>query len=168
MSKFKHNKSKTAFTIIEVVLVLAIAGLIFLMVFVALPALQRNQRDAQRKNDVARVISALSSYRANNRGRVLTTGDNLRLILGERYLKINGETFADPDGSEYELTLSASDPRPQIARKHPTGRTWIFIFRGAACNTDSEGASTIPPIAGSTRMAVLISLEGGGIYCVDA
>ena len=33
------NQTKKAFTIIEVVLVLAIAGLIFLMVFIALPAL---------------------------------------------------------------------------------------------------------------------------------
>ena len=47
----ERNRSSQAegFTIIEVVLVLAIAGLIFLMVFVALPALQRSQRDTQRK-----------------------------------------------------------------------------------------------------------------------
>ena len=38
-------KNKKGFTIIEVVLVLAIAGLIFLMVFIALPALQRSQRN---------------------------------------------------------------------------------------------------------------------------
>ena len=43
------NKDKNGFTIIEVVLVLAIAGLIFLMVFIALPALQRSQRDTQKK-----------------------------------------------------------------------------------------------------------------------
>lgn len=40
---------KNGFTIIEVVLVLAVAGLIFLMIFLALPALQRSQRDTQRK-----------------------------------------------------------------------------------------------------------------------
>ena len=43
------KKNKKGFTIIEIVLVLAIAGLIFLMIFVALPALQRSQRDTQRK-----------------------------------------------------------------------------------------------------------------------
>jgi prepilin-type N-terminal cleavage/methylation domain-containing protein len=40
-------ENKKGFTIIEVVLVLAIAALIFLMVFSALPALQRNQRDTR-------------------------------------------------------------------------------------------------------------------------
>ncbi|MBP6925380.1 prepilin-type N-terminal cleavage/methylation domain-containing protein [Candidatus Saccharibacteria bacterium] len=40
MPKLKTtNQTKKGFTIIEVVLVLAIAGLIFLMVFIALPAL---------------------------------------------------------------------------------------------------------------------------------
>ena len=71
-----NNKESTnpqtnpAFTIIEVVLVLAIAGLIFLMVFIALPALQRNQRDTQRKNDIGRVLTAVQKYQANNRGNM--------------------------------------------------------------------------------------------------
>ena len=60
------SSHKPAFTIIEVVLVLAIAGLIFLMVFIALPALQRNQRDAQRKQDVNRLLDAAQRYLANN------------------------------------------------------------------------------------------------------
>ena len=34
-----QNSTKKGFTIIEVVLVLAVAGLIFLMIFLALPAL---------------------------------------------------------------------------------------------------------------------------------
>ena len=37
------------FTIIEVVLVLAIAGLIFLIVFLALPQLQQSRRDTQKE-----------------------------------------------------------------------------------------------------------------------
>lgn len=58
------------FTIIEVVLVLAIAGLIFLMVFIALPALQRSQRDTQRRNDLARVATAITQYQTNNNGKL--------------------------------------------------------------------------------------------------
>ena len=62
------NQKEKGFTIIEVVLVLAIAGLIFLMVFIALPALQRSQRDTARKNDVGVVAAAVTSYTGNNRG----------------------------------------------------------------------------------------------------
>ena len=68
MPNKKANSQKTVagFTIIEVVLVLAIAGLIFLMVFVALPALQRSQRDTQRRNDMSRVDTSLVQYQTNN------------------------------------------------------------------------------------------------------
>ena len=44
------EKTKSGFTVIEVALVLAIAGMIFLMVFIALPALQRSQRDTSRRD----------------------------------------------------------------------------------------------------------------------
>ena len=62
----RHNKG---FTIIEVVLVLAIAGLVFLMVFIALPALQAAQRDTQRRADVAIIIAAVKNYTKNNHGK---------------------------------------------------------------------------------------------------
>ena len=66
----QNTKSKKGFTIIEVVLVLAIAGLIFLMVFIALPALQRSQRDTQRRDDLARVATAITQYQTNNSGKI--------------------------------------------------------------------------------------------------
>ena len=72
------NQTKKGFTIIEVVLVLAIAGLIFLMVFIALPALQRNQRDTQRKNDLSRTLTAVQSYQSNNRGQLPTDWGKFR------------------------------------------------------------------------------------------
>ncbi|MNQ69846.1 hypothetical protein D3C85_844630 [compost metagenome] len=72
-----QHKSEKGFTIIEVVLVLAIAGLIFLMVFIALPALQRNQRDTARKNDVSTIASGVSAYTGNNRGD-FPTADQLK------------------------------------------------------------------------------------------
>lgn len=62
------------FTIIEVVLVLAIAGLIFLMVFIALPALQRSQRDTQRRENVAALADAVTSYQGNNNGKLPENG----------------------------------------------------------------------------------------------
>ena len=65
------------FTIIEVVLVLAIAALIFLMVFIALPALQRNQRDQARKTFQSKVSSAVTTYQSNKRGVSPTTGATL-------------------------------------------------------------------------------------------
>ena len=67
----KHNLYE-GFTIIEVVLVLAIAGLIFLMVFLGLPALQRSQRNTARKQDYSTIASAIQTYKANNKGEFPT------------------------------------------------------------------------------------------------
>ncbi len=69
------------------VLVLAIAGLIFLMVFLALPALQRSQRDSQRQRDVGMLTAKVQSYQQNNNGR----------------LPVDGSTPSQKDADEIEL-----------------------------------------------------------------
>lgn len=126
MSKRQIN-TKSGFTIIEVVLVLAIAGLIFMMVFLALPALQRAQRDTQRSDDIARLQAAINSYQANNRGKipdgtgVVAGSDNKDTVKNNslsaknwanfyaNYLLVGsgGQTdvFEDPDGSPYGLHI---------------------------------------------------------------
>ena len=54
---------KKGFTIIEVVLVLAVAGLIFMMIFLILPVLQRAERDNERKQEASRILAAINEYR---------------------------------------------------------------------------------------------------------
>ncbi len=60
------KKSQKGFTIIEVALVLAIGALIFLVVFLAVPALQRNQRNDARHRDVSNIVNAVASWVGNN------------------------------------------------------------------------------------------------------
>jgi prepilin-type N-terminal cleavage/methylation domain-containing protein len=69
LNKVKNRKQE-GFTIIEVLIVLAIAGLILLIVFLAVPALQRNARNTQRVDDVARVLGAAQEVLNNNNGSV--------------------------------------------------------------------------------------------------
>ena len=66
----KRNSGQDGFTIIEVLIVLAIAGLIMLVVFLAIPALQRNSHNTQRKNDVSALIGAMQEYENNNGGKL--------------------------------------------------------------------------------------------------
>jgi prepilin-type N-terminal cleavage/methylation domain-containing protein len=69
LSKLKKSDNK-GFTIIEVMIVLAIAGLILLIVFLAVPALQRSSRNTSRKSDAGRVSAAVSDYVSNNQGKL--------------------------------------------------------------------------------------------------
>jgi prepilin-type N-terminal cleavage/methylation domain-containing protein len=149
------KKSKqSGFTIIEVVLVLAIAALIFLMVFIALPALQRSQRDTQRKADVARVQTAIQNYQSNNRNAVPTPGATF--ISG--YLTVGGDSFADPDGTDYTFTVNSANgftPSAFVAGK-------MYYTLNAKCNGESVATGQ-----GSSKIAVQYKHEGGGTACVN-
>jgi prepilin-type N-terminal cleavage/methylation domain-containing protein len=71
--KFLKKGSNKGFTIIEVVIVLAIAGLILLLVFQAVPALQRNNRNTQVRNQAATIFSGINDFVTNNQGVMPTT-----------------------------------------------------------------------------------------------
>ena len=73
------------------------------MVFIALPALQRNQRDTQRKNDISRLQEAIERYKANNKGQLPwspppATGTHDTNSFGNNYLKIDQGEWQDPSG----------------------------------------------------------------------
>lgn len=69
LKKYK-DKREEGFTIVEVLIVLAIAGLIILIVFLAVPALQRNSRNTQRRNDVQAALGSFQEYMNNNNGQL--------------------------------------------------------------------------------------------------
>lgn len=148
-----QNKTK-GFTIIEVVLVLAIAGLIFLMVFLALPALQRNQRDQQRTQDLGRLISAVQSFKSNNQGRRPTdlggpAGNN---IIGSTYL----ENFRTPAGDDYTLAAGSATAVPSAVQ--PANEAQILFYTNRAC-----GSAAAAP--GKTALVIL--QENSGQRCQE-
>jgi prepilin-type N-terminal cleavage/methylation domain-containing protein len=63
-----RQSKRHGFTIIEVMIVLAIAGLIMLIIFLAVPALQVTARNTQRKHDAAAIAAALANYADTNGG----------------------------------------------------------------------------------------------------
>lgn len=173
MKKLNTN-SKQGFTIIEVVLVLAIAGLIFLMVFIALPTLQRSQRDTRRQEDFSRFLSQIQAYQKNNRNNIPgTPGNSTWEDFIKRYLEVDGDSFADPDGEKYKpLQVScggagtdnvcatgsanlASDPNTTFPNDHT-----LYIVTSAVCNGEKAVSSS-----GSRKVAILYKYENGGVYC---
>jgi prepilin-type N-terminal cleavage/methylation domain-containing protein len=66
------KKDNKGFTIIEVLIVLAIAGLIMIIVFLAVPALQRNQRNQSARTEANNILSAAAEISANKNGATLT------------------------------------------------------------------------------------------------
>ena len=64
----QRSEQQEGFTLIEIVLVLAIAGLILVVVFLAVGGAQRARRDTQRVNDAGRVAADLEQFASNNNG----------------------------------------------------------------------------------------------------
>lgn len=153
-------KDKTkGFTIIEVVLVLAIAGLIFLVVFLALPALQRGQRDTQRKQDLGRFMSQLTAYQGNNQGQ-LPSSYAASSSFVTNYLT-NNQSFKDPStGNDYSI----SSPTPTATAPVPTAGQ-LFVYVSASCNTSNS--SGVAPLASTNNrvVAVVIYQEQGALTC---
>ena len=172
----ENNNPKQGFTIIEVVLVLAIAGLIFLMVFIALPALQRSQRDTQRRDDMARVSTAINQYQSNNSGQLpkiendnngagvdITTGSGASASTSKasnfvvNYL--GGGEFVDPDGEYYIMNFSKYSKDQTL-----TGDVdhIVYVVEQAVC----DGEKVVK--GDHTRdYAIQYRLEGSGTYCKD-
>ncbi len=147
------QKQQKGFTIIEVVLVLAIAALIFLMVFIALPALQRGQANSARKNDAAAIAAAIGTYRTNTNGTVPTT-----------YAQLT--TYIDALG---QLTLPATGNMPTGAGTLVAGQATldtVVVRITAKCSGTAA-------IAGSNRQAAVLtvvqtSANGYATICTNA
>jgi len=61
-------RDSRGFTITEMMIVLAMAGLILLIIFEAIPALERSSRNNQRRQDVQTMLAAVSHYELNDSG----------------------------------------------------------------------------------------------------
>ena len=63
-------------------IVLAIAGLILAIVFIAVPALQRNSRNTQRRADLGNLRAQVETWVSNNGGKVPKTQEHYASIVG--------------------------------------------------------------------------------------
>lgn len=172
----KNTNSKKGFTIIEVVLVLAIAGLIFLMVFIAYPALRRSQSDTQRRNDFSRFISQLSQYKANNRSVPQGTDVTALKKFRNTYLDgdFTGETsddlantgkysdndkFTDPDGEFYLIIPQSSITGTGAAAAETNVTHKLYYYNKAKCKGEDVITSE-----GKNDVAIQYRMENG-VYC---
>jgi len=98
-------KRDEGFTLIEIVLVLAIAGLILLMVFLAVSGAQRSRRDTQRKEDLSRIASQLESFASNNNGTYPQVAADVTNFNNDYMTPAS--SWKDPlSGNAYTLTLA--------------------------------------------------------------
>jgi prepilin-type N-terminal cleavage/methylation domain-containing protein len=150
-------KNEKGFTIIEVLIVLAIAGLILLIVFLAVPALQRTSRNTARKSDVGRVGSLTTEFVSNNNGRLPLAADNT--AIADAAGTLSQYDFSTATGNPANLVVVAGNAAPQ---GNPSNIDQIVIATGAKCNPNGAASLAGP---GSTepgtvrQLAIMYSVE---------
>lgn len=165
------KKTEKGFTIIEVALVLAIGALIFLVVFLAVPALQRNQRNDARKRDISNVVEAIHDYNANH-----PTGPMANMVVYNTNGPVKNDAKNDWLGN-YLDNLSSStdevkvyDSSGSVTLPPVTGNgvqtNKIHVYKGRKCN----GLDGVEQGSGR-QAAVMGTMERSGgytLYCQDA
>ena len=142
-----NKKRQEGFTIIEVLIVLAIAGLIILIVFLAVPALQRNSRNTQAKNQVSGYLGAINEWTNNNNGAVPASAGDITAING---LAADGP-LTEPGG----LTSLAQTGTPAIGI--------MQVQAGFQCDTTAGNfGNTVPGSARSISVRYSVETNGGG------
>lgn len=164
---------------------LAIAGLVFLVAFVAVPALQRGQRDGARKSYAGVVAGLLNTYKSN-KGRPVcadtvstgfcgyqetpdgSSGASYMDFVNNYLRKTDGTTEFDDSASGFAITS------PHYARGSTNvGALWVLnasippgfviVFSGATCSGNQVNNATTTTI----DRAVWVKLEQGGAACVQ-
>ncbi len=170
--KILKTKRQHGFTIIEVMIVLAIAGLIMAIVFYAVPQLRRSSNDNARRNLGTRISSELNNYAANNQGGLpiagaTTTFANCTTIATAggcnswytRYL--TGVNITDPSGSTE--TINAANNSVTTTPTWATANLWINF--GASCSGEAFASTG----NGSQTYAILVALDKSNtFYCISS
>ena len=158
LSNIRKRKAQQGFTIIEVMIVLAIAGLILLVVFLAVPALQRNARNTQRREDAGNVLSSVSEYIANNNGSIpgvqttLGTGNQATLGTG------TGINTVPINLGYYD---AASISVKAYAASLTTTTDTLVVITGATCSGNTYTNTN----ATARSIAIIYTLENAVTQC---
>lgn len=128
MKSIFKKKGSSGFTIIEVTIVLAIAGLIMAIVFVAVPALQRNAHNTQRKSDASHLAGLVNEYASNHAGSLPNTASLSTMYSGEHW-------------SIMTTTPSVTATIPASGAAYGS-TTQMVVYTDATCDPSNSTVST--------------------------
>lgn len=164
LTKLKKSNSK-GFTIIEVMIVLAIAGLIILIVLLAVPALQRNGRNTAIKQDAAAIAGGIGEFASNNDGA--RPDGTSACSTGSVTLKAAGKTDSVP---KIQGSTNATCTAPGAPAVTTPKAGELLIQFGMKCPDPIPVGLTITPILSNRSTAVIYATEAAGglqARCLD-
>ena len=158
LSNIKKQRQE-GFTIIEVMIVLVIAAVILLIVFNAVPGLQRNSRNTQAKDENSAILAAAAEWSSNNAAAIPSSTSPI---------PANILLLANAKGITSLNVVACGGTSPTCST--PTAPTGVLssLVTAAKCTA----ATPAIPSWGSTRQVALVySVEnqaGPVTACLDS
>ena len=185
----RYSKEQ-GFSIVEILIVLAIAGLIMLIIFLIIPQFMRVRRDSERKREVSYVASQLETYSSDNSDTYpndgagagapppddrcaflqtyLTAGAGCSIIVPDPLPASTGDC-AKSSSSRFDFCYHNRGGHHQYTGNFDE----ISIEPGHWCNVGGSVPADDPLISGNNgdnnlnNYAVWTRIEGGPVFCVD-
>lgn len=152
------SQASNGFTIVEILIVLAIAGLIMLIIFEAIPDLTRNSGNNLRKQDAANILQVISQYELNNSG-------NFPSGCGTGYSSVC--KTSSTSSLLYYTTLSYYDATSDQVTVHPQTETSAAPIP-AVTNTDKVTIYNYEKCADGQNTATNMGADYSDIVAVYA
>jgi prepilin-type N-terminal cleavage/methylation domain-containing protein len=151
------------FTIIEILIALAVAGLMVLLVFLAVPALQRTTRNNVRHKDAGLLLAGVVNSRAESTNGGLP--DTCNTTQADCFLRdIALGYYKEPDASSPTVSASfikldhpytSADAQLHVGDDDATDRVVLYSY--AIC--DESGSSPTGQFASPQSVVVTYALE---------
>ena len=143
------KSTKSGFTLIEIVIVLAIAAVIIGLVFLIVPNAQRSARDTKIQSNSNALSSSIEQFIANNPSTTVQNSNLTNLPTGCTWVspdfKCNGLPVTWATGALTDLSAAKVNN--------------IYINTGAVCGTD--GKVTAPTGTSASKYAIAWWSESG-------
>lgn len=144
---------RRGFTVVELVITIAIMGILLTLAVVNLNSTQANARDNERKSDVENIALQIENYYTNNDSSVFMSGGT---YLGTSYIydSVDGIRTFLPDIETSSLYSPSSDQTGTISLVEAT-------------NTTTNPSSILPTPSANNDIYVYQSLASDGGICID-
>ena len=152
-----QRSTSGGFTIVEVMIVLAIAGIIMMLVFMAIPALMRSQRNSQRKEDVAYILNSVQRYQLTNSGKFPDCGGGsspscFGLVVDKTKISLYDT------GTDTTLIITPETPLQSVTKVSNVEQIRVYNYQ--KCDPNNQGLATSDS-AGFTDIVALYAVESG-------
>jgi prepilin-type N-terminal cleavage/methylation domain-containing protein len=151
----KQMKKNHGFTIIEVMIVLAIAALILAIIFLAVPALRRSANNNQRRTDANNILALVSEYAGNEGGALpavlcYNAGPPITVdAAGGTCAAETNKVTTNLSGQITTVDIAAAVPGVLPAMTTSTAH----VYGTATCSNNNT------PVAGSSARSIAIYYE---------